>query len=55
MSNGYSYNSKVPIATNVDGCVGDTNIAHMWKCHYKSLLSSVETGNSKTSVMLDVN
>ena len=28
MSNGYSYNSKVPIATNVDGCVGDTNIAH---------------------------
>ena len=31
-------NSKVPLATKVDGCVGDTKIAEMWKCHYKSLL-----------------
>ena len=35
-------NSKVPLATKVDGCVGDTNIAEMWKCHYKFLLNSVE-------------
>ena len=33
-------NSKVPLATKVDGCVGDTNIANMLKCHYKSLLNS---------------
>ena len=31
-------NSKVPLATKVDGCVVDTKIAEMWKCHYKSLL-----------------
>ena len=41
-------NSKVPIATKVDGCVGDTKIAQVWKCHYKTLLNSVENGNSKT-------
>ena len=48
-------NSKVPLATKVDGCVGDAKIAEMWKCHYKSLLNSVQSGNSKNSVMLDVN
>ena len=49
-------NSKVSIVTKVDRCVGDTKIAEMWKCHYsKSLLNSVKAGNSKTSVMLDVN
>ena len=42
-------NSKVPLATKVDGCVGDTNIAEMWKCHYKSLLNSVENKNCKKS------
>ena len=48
-------NSKVPLATTVDGCVGDAKIAEMWKCHYKSLLNSVQSVNSKNSVMLDVN
>ena len=48
-------NSNVPLATKVDGCVGDTNIAEMWKCHYKSLLNSVENKNCKKSVMLDIN
>ena len=48
-------NSKVPLATKVDGYVGDTNIAEMWKCHYKSLLNSVENKNYKKSVMLDIN
>ena len=48
-------NSKVPLATKVHGCVGDTNIAEMWKCHYKSLLNSVENKNCKKSVMLDIN
>ena len=27
----------------------------MWKCHYKSLLNSVENKNCKKSVMLDIN
>ena len=33
----------------------NTNIAEMWKCHYKSLLNSVENKNCKKSVMLDIN
>ena len=48
-------NSKVPLATKVNECVGDAKIAEMWKCHYKSLLNSVQSGKSKNSVMLDVN
>ena len=48
-------NSKVPLPTKVDGCVGDTKIAEKWKCHYKSLLNSVQNRNSKNLVMVDVN
>ena len=48
-------NFKMSITTKVDRCVGDAQTADMWKCHYKSLLISVKIGNSKTSVMLDVN
>ena len=29
-------------------------MAEMWKCHYKSLLNSVENKNCKKSVMLDI-
>ena len=35
-------NSNVSLATNIDGSVGDTEIAEMWKCHYKSMLNSVQ-------------
>ena len=48
-------NSKVPLATKDDRCVGDTNIAEMGKCHYKSLLNSLENKKCKKSVMLDNN
>ena len=48
-------NSNVSLATNVDGSVGDTEIAEMWKCHYKSLLNSVQNEEFKKSVMLDIN
>ena len=51
-------NFDKPIAIKVDemldGCVGGTQIAKMWRCHYTFLLNSVKTGNSKTSVLLDV-
>ena len=47
-------NSKVPLATD-DGCVGDTNIAEMWKCHYRSLLNSVENKTYKKSLMMNIN
>ena len=48
-------NSNVSLATNVDGSVGDNEIAEMWKCHYKSLLNSVQNEEFKQSVMLDIN
>ena len=46
-------NSNVSLATNVDSSVGNTEIAEMWKCHYKSLLNSVQNKESKKSVLLD--
>ena len=48
-------NSDVSLATNVDGSVGDTEIAEMWKCHYKFLLNSMQNEEFKKSVMLDIN
>ena len=48
-------NSKVSLAADVDGSVGDTEIAELWKCHYKSLLNSVQNEEFKKYVMLDIN
>ena len=48
-------NSNVSLATNIDGSVGDTDIAEMWKCHYKSLLNSVKNDEFKNSVKSDIN
>ena len=48
-------NSNVSLATNIDGSVGDTEIAEMWKCHYKSLLNSVKNDEFKNSVKSDIN
>ena len=47
--------SNVSLATRVDGSVGDTEIAEIGKCHYKSLLYSVQNEEFKKSVMLDIN
>ena len=47
--------TPMSLATNVDGSVGDTEIAEMWKCHYKSLLNSVQNEEFKKSVVLDIN
>ena len=48
-------NSNVSLATNVDDSVGNTEIAEMWKCHYKSLLNCVQNKEFKQSVQLDIN
>ena len=48
-------NFNVSLATNVDGSVGDTEITEMWKCHYKSLLNSVQNKEFKKSIQLDIN
>ena len=43
--------SNVFLATNVDGSVGDTEIAEMWKCHYKSLLNRVQKKEFKKNLL----
>ena len=48
-------NSNVSLATNVDGSVGDIELAEMWKCHYKSQLNRVQNEAFKKPVMLDIN
>ena len=48
-------NSNVSLATNIDRSAGDTEIAVMWKCHYKSLLNSVQNDELKNSVKSDIN
>ena len=48
-------NSKLLLATKVDGCVGVTKIVKLRKSYYKTLLNSAQNGHSKQSVMLDVN
>ena len=48
-------NSNISLATNVDGSVRNTEIAEMWKCHYKSPLNSVQNKEFKKFVMLDTN
>ena len=34
-------NSRVPLASMVDDCVGEKDICAMWQTHYESLLNSV--------------
>ena len=48
-------NSNVSLATNIDGSVGNTGIAEIWKCHYKFLLSSVQNNELKNSVKSNIN
>ena len=43
--------AKIPLASKIDNCVGDTNICKMWKVHYQSLLKSVKSMEHKTSVI----
>ena len=43
-------NSKIPLASKINDCVGDTDICKMWQDHYQSLLNSVKSLEHKTSV-----
>ena len=36
-------NCKTPLPTNIDGVVGEQNIANLWKRHYESLFNSVKS------------
>ena len=43
-------NAKIPLASKINDCVGDTDICKMWQDHYQSLLNSVKSLGHKTSV-----
>ena len=43
-------NAKIPLASKINDCVGDTDICNMWQDHYQSLLNSVKNLEHKTSV-----
>ena len=43
-------NAKIPLASKINDCVGDTDICKMWQDHYQSLLNSVKNLEHKTSV-----
>ena len=42
-----SSNTRIPLASMIDNCTGEENIAHMWQDHYNSLLNSVKGNSSK--------
>ena len=44
-------NKAVPLATIVDGCTGDDDIANMWHDHYAALLNSVTSTDTKIKVL----
>ena len=44
-------NAKIPLASKINDCVGDTDICKMWQDHYQSLLNSVKSLERKTSVI----
>ena len=47
-----SSKTRIPLASMIDNCTGEENIAHMWQDHYNSLLNSVK-GNSSKQVIHD--
>ena len=47
-------NTRVPLASMVDNCIGDKEICDMWQTHYKQLLNSVETSSSKKFVQSEL-
>ena len=45
-----SNNSRLPLATTVNQCTGESNIAEMWKDYYTSILNSVQNLRYKKNV-----
>ena len=42
-------NAKVPLASKINDCVGDTDLCKMWQDHYQFLLNSVKSIEHRTS------
>ena len=43
-------NSRVPLASMIDKCIGEKDICDMWQAHYINLLNSFETSKSNEFV-----
>ena len=43
-------NTKIPLASKINDCLGDTDICKVWQDHYQSLLNSVKSMEHKISV-----
>ena len=43
-------NAKIPLASKINDCVGDTDICKMWQDHYQSLLDNVKSLEHKTFI-----
>ena len=45
-----SNNSRLPLATTVNQCTGESNIDEMWQDHYTVILNSVQNSRYKKNV-----
>ena len=46
-------NSRLPLSSKVNNCVGEENICKMWQTHYQTLLNSVKTTEHKERVLIE--
>ena len=46
-------NSRLPLSSKVNNCVGEENICKMWQTHYQMLLNSVKTTEHKERVLIE--
>ena len=46
-------NSRLPLSSKVNNCVGEENICKMWQTHYQTLLNNVKTTVHKERVLIE--
>ena len=46
-------NSRLPLSTKVNNCVGEENICKMWQTHYQTLLNGVKTTEHKERILIE--
>ena len=47
-------NSRLPLSSKVNNCVGEENICKMWQTHSQTLLNSVKTAEHKERVLIEL-
>ena len=45
-----SNNSRLPLATTVNQCTGESNIAEMWRDHYTAILNIVQNSRYQKNI-----